>query len=279
METVPERNGLESFELDSVLMGSDGVDDGLSSKRIKVSNFEVEGNLSCREEDDTVKHDGIKEKNINLIAVNGECREHPAIAATIGKYGSLSDLTDVWIPGSQAEKKNFDQILASEEMMEALAKGFVVKKFQKEEPTWWSKEAKEHEEFELKIPPGSVLLFPSENAVDANDLMAMDLEVKNLIVLDGTWGKARRMYYENPWLKMLPHLRLDVEKMSLYGEVRQQPKAGYLSTIESIVYALKALGNNCEGLDNLLDVFESMVGDQRRCHNERLSKEDAIDME
>ncbi|KAI8571218.1 hypothetical protein RHMOL_Rhmol01G0101800 [Rhododendron molle] len=40
------------------------------------------------------------------------------------------------------------------------------------------------------------------------------------------------------------------------------------------VYALKAVGDEAEtdGLDNLLDVFESMVGDQRRCMNERLSQ-------
>jgi hypothetical protein len=37
--------------------------------------------------------------------------------------------------------------------------------------------------------------------------------------------------------------------MSLYGEVRNQPKAGYLSTIESILFALKAIGENHKGLD------------------------------
>jgi hypothetical protein len=45
-----------------------------------------------------------------------------------------------------------------------------------------------------------------------------------------------------------------------------------LSTIESIVYALEEIGDYPEGLDNLLGVFESMVGDQRRFRNERLSK-------
>ncbi|WJX59452.1 hypothetical protein P8452_44770 [Trifolium repens] len=49
-------------------------------------------------------------------------------------------------------------------------------------------------------------------------------------------------------------------------------KAGYLSTIESIVFTLKAVGENHKGLDNLLDTFESMFDDQRRCKDERLSK-------
>ncbi|KAH1063283.1 hypothetical protein J1N35_028270 [Gossypium stocksii] len=35
---------------------------------------------------------------------------------------------------------------------------------------------------------------------------------------------------------------------------------------------LDGLGENVDGLENLLDVFESMVGDQRRLKDERLSK-------
>jgi hypothetical protein len=35
---------------------------------------------------------------------------------------------------------------------------------------------------------------------------------------------------------------------------------------------LEEIGDYPEGLDNLLGVFESMVGDQRRFRNERLSK-------
>ncbi|CAI8586845.1 unnamed protein product [Vicia faba] len=128
---------------------------------------------------------------------------------------------------------------------EALSKGFLVKKLQKKQLNR-EESVEEYEEF--------------------------DIEVKNLIVLDGTWAKAKRIYSENPWLNILPHLKLEVNEMSLYGDVRSQPKAGYLSTIESIVFALKAIGEDHRGLDNLLDTFESMVGDQRRCKDERLSK-------
>ncbi|XLR14389.1 hypothetical protein HN51_070921 [Arachis hypogaea] len=71
----------------------------------------------------------------------------------------------------------------------------------------------------------------------------------------------------------LSHLKLEVNEMSLYSDVRHQPKAGYLSTIESIVHALKDFGEgNHEDLDRLLDTFEAMVGDQRCCKDERLSK-------
>ncbi|KAK3199663.1 hypothetical protein Dsin_023078 [Dipteronia sinensis] len=105
-----------------------------------------------------------------------------------------------------------------------------------------STELEEYEEFELDVSPGSVLLFPSEEAVGVDCLEAMNFEVKNLIVLDGTWSKAKRMYKENPWLKFLPHLKLNLDKMSLYSEVRTQPKAGYLSTIESIRVCTEGIG-------------------------------------
>ncbi|KAJ0539759.1 putative DTW domain-containing protein DTWD2/YfiP [Helianthus annuus] len=161
--------------------------------------------------------------------------------------------------------QDFDELLVDQS---CLNNGFVVTKIQKEI------DGNNIEEFKIVVPPGSMLLFPSEKSIGIEDV---DFNVKNLIVLDGTWAKALRMYKENPWLRLLPHVKLEVDKLSLYGEVRRQPKARCLSSIESIVYALKAIGkDDHQGLDSLLDVFESMVVDQRRCMNERLNLESSI---
>ncbi|KAL1567159.1 hypothetical protein AAHA92_02670 [Salvia divinorum] len=169
---------------------------------------------------------------------------------TIAKSGTIT---------SPVSNMSFDKLLASGGAVDEIRKGFVVKK------------VKLCDEFEITVPCGSVLLYPSESSVDAETI---DWEVKNLIVLDGTWAKAKRMYKENPWLRLLPHIRLDLDKVSLYNEVRTQPRAGYLSTIESIVYAMKTVGEeeDADGLDGLLAVFQSMVEDQRRCKDERISK-------
>ncbi|XP_044473708.1 uncharacterized protein LOC123202054 [Mangifera indica] len=212
----------------------------------------------------------ICDENNGLLPVS-KCNEEPVVTLTIGKYGVINDIAHKWVPSTGYQKPNFDQILDSQLALDALAKGFIVKKMQKRELSG-GMGLEENQEFELEVLPGSILLFPSERACSAEDLEVMHLEVKNLIVLDGTWAKAKRIYNENPWLKLLPHLKLDLDKLSLYSEVRHQPRAGYLSTIESIVYALQALGENADQLNNLLDVFESMVGDQRRCKVERLSK-------
>lgn len=190
-------------------------------------------------------NDGLNEKSST---------ERHDIDFLIGKYGVISS--------------DFNPLFDSPKVLNALAKGFVVKKWNNKLVNGSTKH-EEFQEFELEVRSGSTLLFPSEKSVG---IEAINFKVKNLIVLDGTWAKAKRIYNENPWLKVLPHLKLDVDKMSLYSEVRHQPKAGYLSTIESIVYAMKGLGDETDGLDHLLEVFESMIGDQRRCKYERLNK-------
>lgn len=192
------------------------------------------------------------------------------LSVTVGKYGGISNISHQWKLQDEGKTPNLEDLVASPEVLESLARGFVVQKLQKKQKSG-SVELEQFEEFRITVPPGSALLFPAQNAVPAETI---DFEVKNLILLDGTWSKANRMYNENPWLRILPSVRLDMEKLSMFSEVRRQPKPGYLSTIESIVYALKALGESeeLEGLDNLLDVFESMVEDQRRCKDEALKK-------
>ncbi|CAN0897434.1 tRNA-uridine aminocarboxypropyltransferase 2 [Linum grandiflorum] len=164
---------------------------------------------------------------------------------------------------------NFDEILASPSAKD----GFTVQKLSRRKMNGVDSNQEEHQEFELEIPAGTVLLYPSEESVGVDELRGMDVEVKNLIVLDGTWSKAKKMYKENPWLKLVPHLKLDLEESSLFSEVRRQPRAGCLSTIESIVYALKEVGEKPEErLDQLLEVLGSMVDDQRRFRDERPSR-------
>lgn len=250
-------NGKRSF-------GSDSSDSENTENRFGCSDFAGKTGLSVSsrivlDAEDVVE--GIRRGD-----------EGPVITATIGKQGVVSHLSHIWMLQNRHEKLDFDSISETRVACDALAKGFVVQKLQKRQLEG-SVELEEYVEFEIEVPRGTVLLFPSEEAVGVDGLKAINFDVKNLIVLDGTWAKAKRMYAENPWLKLLPHLKLELDKVSLYSGVRMQPKAGCLSTIESIVYALKEVGDdNLEGLDDLLDVFESMVGDQRRCKEMRLSK-------
>ncbi|XP_010930226.1 uncharacterized protein [Elaeis guineensis] len=165
----------------------------------------------------------------------------------------------------RSAKPNINWVLETPIGRAAISNGFMVSKLQRKQLKG-SEEFQDFMEFDIVIPPGSALLYPSEKSIS---LEAVDFEVKHLLVLDGTWSKAKRIYHENPWLKFLPHLKLESGKESLYSEVRHQPKAWCLSTIESIVCALKTLGDDKDGLDNLLDVFMSMIADQRHCKEEK----------
>ncbi|CAN6298718.1 unnamed protein product [Urochloa humidicola] len=150
----------------------------------------------------------------------------------------------------------------------AVSNGFVVTKIQMKKCKLTG-EVTEFEEFSINIPPKSALLFPCQRAISID---ASGCQVQHLIVLDGTWAKAQRMYHENPWLQLLPHVKLESDRVSLYSEVRHEPRAGCLSTIESIVVAMRKLGEESKGLDDLLDVFESMIADQRRCKDENVKQ-------
>ncbi|KAK9089681.1 hypothetical protein Scep_028763 [Stephania cephalantha] len=212
----------------------------------------------------------ISDAHLERIQKNGERfdldEEECVISARMTKFGpTFTDISHLQCNQCHFKSPNFDEVLGSKVGEDAVLNGFVVKKLQVKQ--LGGGEISEDEEFEISVPPGSALLYPTKKAVGA--AAGFDFEVKNLIVLDGTWKKAKRLYHENPWLKLLPHLKLDPDRMSLYGEVRHQPKAGCLSTIESIVFALKVFGEDGDGLDDLLEVFKSMIGDQIRCKDEK----------
>ncbi|KAL3733000.1 hypothetical protein ACJRO7_022515 [Eucalyptus globulus] len=208
-------------------------------------------------------------QNSRACGVVSRDTSKPVISFRMGKKGIIESTDHVWMSRIGHQGADFDAILDCQSARDVLSNGFVVRKSQNLVSNL-SLEPEEYEEFVLEVPRGSVLLFPTENALSIDELKAAEFEVRNLIVLGGTWMKAKRMYSQNPWLKLLPHLELDLEVMSLYGEVRSQPKAGCLSTLESVIYTMKAVGGSLEGLDQLIDVFESMVNDQRRCKDERL---------
>ncbi|CAO2833541.1 unnamed protein product [Amaranthus hypochondriacus] len=236
---------------------------------VKISDFEQISDSLLGNIDESRNFDGsLIKKDDHLLE---QCKDQKALLSVkIGKYGEISSISHRWNRENEEKTTKLEHLLTIPEAIESLARGFVVKKLQKKQKIG-SLELEQFEEFEITVPPGSVLLFPTQKAVPAE---AIDFDVKNLIVLDGTWPKANRMYNENPWLRILPSVRLDVQKMSLFKEVRHQPKPGYLSTIESVVYALKELegSRKLAGLDNLLDCFASMVEDQRRCKDDRLKK-------
>lgn len=84
---------------------------------------------------------------------------------------------------------------------------------------------------------GTWLLYPGPNQPQLQPLP------RRLIVLDGTFRQARRMYKKIPALRALPELALSAP-CNLPHRLRHSPRADGLSTIEAIATALGQFENS-----------------------------------
>lgn len=112
----------------------------------------------------------------------------------------------------------------------------------------------------IGIRAGDALLYPGPLARDISSL-APGERPRRLFVIDGTWHHARTLYRDIPAIAALPHLTLPGELRSAFA-IRKQPAVHCLSTIEAIVFALRALEPETPGLERLLEAFGAMQGQQ-----------------
>ncbi|HEX2670371.1 MAG TPA: tRNA-uridine aminocarboxypropyltransferase [Polyangiaceae bacterium] len=106
-------------------------------------------------------------------------------------------------------------------------------------------------------PP--VLLYPSD---DAKDLAREPPPGPvTLVVIDGTWWQASKLFKLNPFLQALPRYGLAPSAESRY-RIRREPAAHCLSTIEALEAALSLLERRPGGFPELLKPFDTMVETQ-----------------
>lgn len=84
-------------------------------------------------------------------------------------------------------------------------------------------------------------------------------ELEGVVVLDGTWSKAKTLWWRNPWLSKMNRLTLKPAKPSIYGSLRAEPRREYVSTLESVAAALTLCGEPAEIEAGLARVFRTMV--------------------
>ncbi len=109
------------------------------------------------------------------------------------------------------------------------------------------------------IPPDAALLYPVPGAESMTALEPAAMP-RHLVVLDGTWFHAKKIYDCSERLRRLravtlPDLRSDYR-------IRREPRSGYVSTIEAIVAALRIAEPDTEGLGGLLTAFGQMIDRQ-----------------
>lgn len=89
----------------------------------------------------------------------------------------------------------------------------------------------------------TLLLYPSEQAVALEALQQPGASaIKHLVLLDGTWPKAKKMLLVDERLTQFRVGKFAHAPSSHY-EIRKSPNSEALSTLEAAVYALECLGD------------------------------------
>ena len=90
--------------------------------------------------------------------------------------------------------------------------------------------------------------------------------LEGIVVLDGTWSKAKTLWWRNPWLTKLNRMTLKPARPSIYGHLRAEPRREFVSTLESVAAALTLTGEPAEIEAGLLRVFRTLVQRVRDAH-------------
>jgi DTW domain-containing protein YfiP len=102
----------------------------------------------------------------------------------------------------------------------------------------------------------AVVLFPTTDSI-ALDISAGREPIDTLIILDGTWRKARKMWLMNPWLHKLRVCHLRGTDQSAYS-IRKTSVRGGMASIEAVAHGLELLeGGSTKPLRNALMAMQS----------------------
>ncbi len=104
------------------------------------------------------------------------------------------------------------------------------------------------------------LLYPSEAAISIADWQntQFDSKINTIILLDGTWKKAFKIWQLSKNLQALPSIRLDEGLIGQY-RIRKSPKSDGLSTVEAGFHVLSALTKQPEKFQPLLTAFDRLI--------------------
>ena len=120
----------------------------------------------------------------------------------------------------------------------------------------------EHPQWLLKLQDPewrTELLFPGEQ-VPLLALQPADSRPRRLVLLDGTWRKARKLLHLNSSLQALAKVSLPAGLHSRY-RLRKVPEAGALSSIEAGAEALRLLEPELP-VEQLLIPFDALIDAQ-----------------
>ena len=95
-------------------------------------------------------------------------------------------------------------------------------------------------------PDQFLLIYPSETSqaiehkMNSSNIRPPVTDSTTILLLDGTWRKAKKLWHLNPWLQQLAQFHFDHAPKGQY-KIRKTSVDSGLSTIEAIGYALNQL--------------------------------------
>lgn len=158
-----------------------------------------------------------------------------------------------------------------DEIKNAKGSAIIANLYLKNYQSWVGEDFSKHkglEDLVAKQSDNSFLIYPNENSLTLQTCFGpRGEEVKqkslgcNLIFIDGSWRKAKRIWHSTPCLKQLKSISLTASQNSNY-RIRKIPKQGYMSTIESIVACLGYVEGNRDKYRPLQNIFNKMIDAQ-----------------
>ncbi len=104
------------------------------------------------------------------------------------------------------------------------------------------------------------LIFPSNQSLSLNNETARNTKITHLILIDGPWKKAKKIYYGSSILHSLPCYRLNPSEKTKY-KIRSSKFEDSLSTLEASIEALKIIEPSLD-TNSLEKSFLKMIDDQ-----------------
>ena len=106
------------------------------------------------------------------------------------------------------------------------------------------------------IAPLSIV---DDKGLSIEDQAAALKRLEGIILLDGNWQQAKALWWRNAWMLKCRRLVLRPRAPSLYGNLRREPRAESVSTIEAAALTLAELEGKPGSAGRILAPFELLL--------------------
>ncbi|MDM7859897.1 tRNA-uridine aminocarboxypropyltransferase [Alteromonas sp. ASW11-36] len=91
-----------------------------------------------------------------------------------------------------------------------------------------------------RLGPDTLVVYPSESAKPITQLANNNTHYQHIVLLDGSWRQAKKIWLSNHWLAEFDSAIIDSERATGYT-IRKAPHTNSLSTLEATALILNAI--------------------------------------